>query len=65
MTAREIALAALNSFPRLNPVPLARLVSLFEEARYSDHRVDEAMRREALACFTAIRDSLAGVRIER
>lgn len=60
MTAREIAAVALQRFRRLNPIPLKRLVEIFEEARYSDHCVDEGMRGEALACFAAIRDSLAG-----
>jgi len=59
MTAREVAQLALERFRGLDPVPLARLVRLFEEARYSDHRVDEAMREEALACFRAIADGLS------
>jgi len=59
MTAREVARLALEKFRGLDPTPLARLVRLFEEARYSDHRVDEAMREEALACFRAIADGLS------
>ncbi|MEM3944590.1 MAG: DUF4129 domain-containing protein [Thermofilaceae archaeon] len=64
MTAREVARAALRHFERLEPAPLERLVRLFEEARYSDHYIDEGMRRVALTCFTAIRDSLAGGTVE-
>lgn len=60
MTAREVAFAALKHFERLDPDHIERLVRLFEEARYSDHHVDERARRVALACFTAIRDSLTG-----
>lgn len=59
MTAREVARLALEKFKGLDPRPLMRLVQLFEEARYSDHAVDEAMREEALACFRAIADELA------
>jgi hypothetical protein len=59
MTAREIAHLALERFKGLDPRPLTRLVELFEEARYSDHRVDEAMRAEALACFRAIADGFS------
>lgn len=64
LTAREVALLALQRFPRLDPAPLARLVGLFEEARYSDHRIEEWMRAEALVCFTAIRNSLVGGSVE-
>ena len=59
MTAREIAHLALERFKGLDPRPLTRLVALFEEARYSDHSVDESMREEALACFRAIADGFA------
>jgi len=59
MTAREVAQLALEKFKGLDPAPLAKLVRLFEEARYSDHRIDEAMREEALACFRAIADGLS------
>lgn len=36
----------------------ARLTELFEEAQFSTHRVDEAMKREAIASLRAIRDGL-------
>jgi uncharacterized protein DUF4129 len=36
----------------------ARLTELFEEAQFSAHRVDETMKREAIASLRSIRDGL-------
>jgi hypothetical protein len=36
----------------------SRLTELFEEAQFSTHRVDEAMKRDAIASLRAIRDGL-------
>jgi hypothetical protein len=37
---------------------VARLTSLFEEAKFSRHEIDEAMKREAIDALRAIRDDL-------
>lgn len=38
---------------------MGRLTDLFEQARFSEHRIDEEMRADAVAAFTAVRDELA------
>jgi hypothetical protein len=43
--------------------PAARLVELFERARFSSRPVDDDMRAEALAHLEAVRDHLAAVAV--
>jgi len=38
---------------------VARLTELFERARFSAHRIDETMRRRALAAVSEVRDQIA------
>jgi Domain of unknown function (DUF4129) len=38
-----------------------RLTDLFERAKFSDHPVDEAMKRDAIDALAAVRDDLEGV----
>ncbi|RLF06228.1 MAG: hypothetical protein DRK00_02295 [Thermoprotei archaeon] len=66
LTAREVAKLVRRIFGIEKSNALSRLVRLFEEARYSAHIIDEDMRREALACFIELKDSLSrlGVRNE-
>ncbi|RLE97267.1 MAG: hypothetical protein DRJ96_04345 [Thermoprotei archaeon] len=59
LTAREVAELAAERLG-LEREPLYRLVTLFEEARYSEHPVTEDARREALQCLTAIEEHLRG-----
>jgi hypothetical protein len=37
---------------------VARLTALFERARFSDHHVDESMRRRALTALAEVRDQI-------
>ncbi|RLE99193.1 MAG: hypothetical protein DRJ57_02690 [Thermoprotei archaeon] len=59
LTAREVAQLAERILGMNSSNALRRLVSLFEEARYSSHTVDEDMRREALACFIELKSNLS------
>ena len=43
----------------VRPEAIRRLTDLFEHARFSQHEVDEAMRREAIAALRAVRADLA------
>ena len=36
-----------------------RLTALFQRARFSEHTIDEAMKRQAITALTAVRDELA------
>ncbi|MGI8620927.1 MAG: DUF4129 domain-containing protein, partial [Actinomycetota bacterium] len=36
-----------------------KLTELFERARFSDHEIDEAMRKQALAALAEVRTALA------
>ena len=54
------ALAALHAQER----SVRRLTDLFEQARFSRHRIDAAMKQEALAALAALRDELAGTPAE-
>jgi hypothetical protein len=44
---------------------MRRLTDLFEQARFSQHQIDEDMRRAAVDAFTAVRDELTSVRSDR
>lgn len=45
---------------RVRPAAVLALTELFERARFSTHRIDSAMRDEALDALAAVRDDLRG-----
>ncbi|MFL5955413.1 MAG: DUF4129 domain-containing protein [Gaiellaceae bacterium] len=40
--------------------PVQRLTALFEQAKFSDHAIDDAMKQDAIAALRTIRDDLRG-----
>ncbi len=46
---------------RVSAGPATALTELFEQARFSQHAVDERMREDAIQALTAVRDDLKGV----
>jgi hypothetical protein len=42
----------------LDPATVARLTRLFKEAKFSHHRVDAAMKEEAIDALESVRDEL-------
>ena len=57
-TPREFEKFALNTL-KLSPEPVETLVSLFEDARYSDHMLTDEDRRNAITALEAIRNELS------
>jgi hypothetical protein len=51
-------LGRLMSARRVSPGAASRLTDLFEQAKFSDHLIDERSRREAIAALEAVRDEL-------
>lgn len=56
-TAAEFTTRALTA-ARIDPVAVTTLADLFREARFSDHRLDEAARQRARGALDVIRGSL-------
>lgn len=46
---------------RVSAGPATALTELFEQAKFSQHAVDERMREDAIQALTAVRDDLKGV----
>jgi hypothetical protein len=63
MTPREFAEMAIRQM-RWPEIPVRELTSLFEEARYSDHLIDESRKDRAVRCLEDIRDALSPVAID-
>jgi hypothetical protein len=58
MTVQEFAVVVRQNLP-LPPGPLYGLTNVFEEARYSDHKLGITSKNRALKCFRNVRLDLA------
>jgi len=63
LTPREFAEMAIRHM-RWPEIPVRELTSLFEEARYSDHLIDESRKDRAVSCLEDIRNVLSPVAID-
>ncbi len=57
LTPRELKVLAVREYGWPDE-PMARLTLIFEEARYSDHRIKDSSKEIALDCLDQIKDSL-------